>query len=231
LKGSLTEPNYRPGQYRTIQNYLGNPFSDNISYTFPAPKEVQKLMQKLNHFINTGKELDQLLLPGIFHFIFIAIHPFINGNGRTVRVIEDFLLKKASYNLKNFYNLSEYYYNNLKQYHLNLNAGRDQKDLTYFIEFYLQGILNSQKNVFVEKNLLERLYKLHEISEWKNFDLFDKKILNYLAKNNELTIKKTIKLSSKKLSAEAIRLRFQKYIHLGLMRKIGDFKNAKYVWR
>src|SRR3989339_290004 len=228
LKGSLTEPNYRPGQYRNIQNYLGDPFSNNISYTFPNPKEVPILMKKLNCFININKKLNKLLLPGIFHFVFIAIHPFINGNGRTVRVIEDFLLKKAGYNLKNFYNLSQYYYDNLKQYHLTLNIGRDQKNLIYFIEFYLQGVLNSQKNVFVEKDLLERLYRLHEMLEWKLFDSFDKKILNYLARNNELTIKKAIKLNSRKLTAEAIRLRFQKYIEIGLMKKIGDFKNVKY---
>lgn len=57
LKGSLTEPDYRPGKYRNIQNYLGDPFGARISYTFPDPKEVAKLMKKLNHFINAEKKL------------------------------------------------------------------------------------------------------------------------------------------------------------------------------
>lgn len=231
LKGSLTEPDYRAGQYRNIQNYLGDPFSDRTSYTFPDPKEVPKLMKNLNGFINRSMDLDQLLKPAIFHFLFIAIHPFVNGNGRTVRVLEDFLLQKAGYNLQKLYNLSQYYYANLQQYHFFLNRGRDQKDLTDFIEFYLRGVFESQKHVFTEKVFLQRLEKIHSLPTWPDMDLLDKKLLNYLAKNDTLTIKKALKLNSKKLTAEALRLRFQKYISLGLMKKIGAFKLAKYEWR
>lgn len=230
LKGSLTEPDYRPGQYRQVQNYLGDPFSDRISYTFPDPKEVPTLMTALNDFMNTEKELDALLIPGIFHFAFIAIHPFVNGNGRTARVLEDFLLKKAGYNLQKLYNLSQYYYSNLKQYHFFLNRGREQLDLTDFVMFYLQGIAESQQSVFAEKTFLERLEKLHAFPTWETMDALDKKLLNYLAKNNEFTLKKALKLTSKKLSAETLRLRFQKYIQSGIMKKVGSYKLAKYVW-
>lgn len=231
LKGSMTEPDYRAGRYRDIQNYLGDPFSNRITYTFPDPKEVPKLMRKLNRFVNNAKGVDAIFIAGIFHFMFIAIHPFVNGNGRTVRVLEDFLLKKAGYNLQNLYNLSHYYYTNLKQYHFSLNSGRDQKSFTSFIEFYLYGVAESQKNVFAEKVLLERLEKLHGLPAWAEMDALDKKLLVYLAKNEELTMKKAIKLASKKLTAEALRLRFQKYIQLGVMEKVGAYKTAKYKWK
>jgi Fic family protein len=230
LKGSLTEPDYRPGKYRKVQNYLGDPFSDRISYTFPDPKEVPVLMQGLNHFMNSEKTVDPLVLPGIFHFVFIAIHPFVNGNGRTARVLEDFLLKKAGYNLQNLYNLSQYYYANLQQYHFFLNRGREQLDLTDFATFYLQGIAESQRNVFAEKVLLERLEKLHALPTWKTMDALDKKWLNYLAKNEEISIRKALKLTSKKLSPETLRLRFQKYIQSGIMKKVGSYKTIKYIW-
>lgn len=230
LKGSLTEPNYRAGRYRNIKNYLGDPFTDQISYTFPGPKEVPKLMKKLNDFINKNKSIDRLLLPGIFHFVFIAIHPFVNGNGRTVRVLEDMLLKKAGYNMQKLYNLSEYYYENIKRYHFTLNRGRERKNLIDFIEFYLEGITESQQKVFTSKLLIERLIRLHKLPEWKSMDKFDKKTLNYLAKNSEITIKKALKLASGKLTSEAIRLRFQKYIELKIIKKEGDYKIAKYIW-
>ncbi|MFA6435905.1 MAG: Fic family protein [Candidatus Gracilibacteria bacterium] len=231
LKGSLTEPNYRPGSYRTIQNYLGDPFSDRISYTFPDPKKVPKLMQRLSHFTNEKRPIEKLLIPGISHFIFIAIHPFVNGNGRTARVLEDLLLKKAGYNSRNFYNLSEYYYTHLKQYHFFLNRGREQMDLTEFVEFYLRGILESQNNVFHEKIVLERLARLHELSKKESLDVLDKKILNYLIEKEELTMKKALKLTSKKITSEALRLRFQKYMQWGIMAKTGDYKNAKYIFK
>lgn len=229
LKGSWTEPDYRAGQYRDIQNYLGDPFSNHINYTFPDPKEVPGLMGKLNRFVNSKRSLNPLLIPGIFHFIFIAIHPFVNGNGRTVRVLEDFLLKKAGYNLQTLYNLSQYYYANLKNYHFYLNRGRDQRDLTDFLEFYLRGILESQQSVFEAKTLLERMEKIQALPAWSNMDTLDRKLLHYLAKNDELTIKKALKLASKKLSAEALRLRFQKYILLGILKKLGANKGAKYI--
>lgn len=229
LKGSWTEPDYQSGDYRTIQNYLGDPFSDQISFTFPDPKEVPQLMSKLNQLVNQETDLNPILIPGIFHFIFIAIHPFVNGNGRTVRVLEDFLLKKAGYNLQTLYNLSQYYYANLKSYHFYLNRGRQQNNLTDFLEFYLQGILESQLNVFETKILLEHLEKIHDLSCWRTMDALDQKLLNYLARNDELTIKKALKLCSRKLGEEALRLRFQKYIELGIMKKVGDFKTAKYI--
>lgn len=230
LKGSLTEPDYRAGQYRNVQNYLGDPFSDHLTYTFPDPKKVPKLMRDLINFTNRNSKPDSLLIPAIFHFVFIAIHPFVNGNGRTVRVLEDFLLKKSGYNLQKLYNLSQYYYANLKQYHFCLNKGRDQNDITDFIEFYLQGIVDSQQRVFAEKVFLERLGELHNLCTWGKMDILDKKLLQYLAKNDELTIKKAIKLTSKKLTDEALRLRFQKYIGLGVMKKIGAYKTATYIW-
>ncbi len=231
LKGSWTEPDYRAGQYRDIQNYLGDPFSNRVTYTFPDPKEVPKLMRALNRFVNGKTNLNPLLVPGIFHFVFIAIHPFVNGNGRTVRVLEDFLLKKAGYNRQTLYNLSQYYYAKLKGYHFYLNRGREQKNLTDFLEFYLEGILESQHSVFRQKVFLERLEKMQSLTIWSELDSLDQKLLNYLAKNDELTIKKALKLSSKKLSAEALRLRFKKYIQWGLMKKQGDFKTASYSWK
>jgi Fic family protein len=231
LKGSLREPSYGSGKYRKIQNYLGELFSDRITYTFPDPKDVPKLMKKLNGFVNANKELDKLLIPGIFHFLFIAIHPFINGNGRTVRVIEDFLLKKAGYNLRNLYNLSRYYYLHLKSYHFFLNQGRDRHDLTDFLEFYLQGICEEQKNVFEEKKFLERMERLQSLPEWDKMDKTDKKLLGYAARNGEMSIKKAVKLSSRDLTDEAVRLRYQKYIALGILEKLGDYKMVKYVWK
>jgi Fic family protein len=234
LEGSMNEPAYEAGQYRKVQNYLGNPFSEQMSYTFPPPVEVPKLMKKLNSFMSKARKenkIDPILLPGIFHFIFIAVHPFVNGNGRTVRLLEDFLLKKAGYNQQNLYNLSQYYYAHLKDYHFYLNHGRKQFRLDEFIVFYLKGIVQSQGKVFEEKELLERLSKLHTLPEWKEMDKIDKKILNYLAKEGEMIMKKAVKLSSKKLSAEALRLRFQKYIHLALVEKKGNYKSTSYVWK
>ncbi|MFA4815300.1 MAG: Fic family protein [Candidatus Gracilibacteria bacterium] len=230
LKGSWTEPDYRAGRYRTIQNYLGDPFSDHISFTFPGPREVPSLMRELNQFANGRTKINPLLIPGIFHFVFIAIHPFVNGNGRTIRVLEDFFLKKAGYNLQTLYNLSQYYYANLKNYHFYLNRGREQRDLTDFIEFYLQGILECQQNVFKTELLLERMERLHDLPSWGKMDKLDRKMLTYLAGNNELSIKKALKLCSKKLSAEALRLRFQNYIQWGFMKKLGTFKDANYIW-
>ena len=145
-------------------------------------------------------------------------------------MFEDLLLKKAGYNRQNLYNLSQYYYAHLKQYHFFLNQGRDQKDLTDFVEFYLRGVAESQKNVFAEKIHLERLEKLHALSSWGEMDTLDKKLLNYLVRNDEMTMRKALKLASRKLTAEALRLRFQKYILWGVMRKVGEFKTARYVW-
>jgi Fic family protein len=64
----------------------------------PNALKVNDLMADLIEWVNKNpQELNSVALATIFHHRFVHIHPFFDGNGRTVRLIMNLLLMKAGY--------------------------------------------------------------------------------------------------------------------------------------
>ena len=80
------------GQFRRIQVYMGG--SKHIP---PKASEINKEMISLTRWINNHKNLHPVILATYVHHFFIAIHPFIDGNGRTGRLLLNFMLMKSGF--------------------------------------------------------------------------------------------------------------------------------------
>jgi Fic family protein len=101
-----------PGHYRKIQNIAGD-------YTPPAPEEVPLMMGDFIKLINSPMIIGKygpLVRAIMAHFYLVTIHPFGDGNGRTSRALEAFILYHAGYNVRGFYSLANYYYKNRLRY-------------------------------------------------------------------------------------------------------------------
>ena len=74
---------------RTHEVYIGNPYLRTRSYTPPANSVIIKsLLDDLAIFMNDDSSpMDPLVRMAVAHYQFEAIHPFIDGNGRTGRVL------------------------------------------------------------------------------------------------------------------------------------------------
>ena len=85
-----------PGQYRTAPVRINK-----ASHLPPEPVSIDSYMEELIQFINSddGQKYD-LLKTAIAHHRFVWIHPFTNGNGRTVRLLTYALLVKQGFNLE-----------------------------------------------------------------------------------------------------------------------------------
>ena len=70
--------------YRDGMVYVGNEIK--TEHKPARPEEIPRLMNKLFAFEDSN-ELDPLIKSFIFHFYFVYIHPFCDGNGRTARTI------------------------------------------------------------------------------------------------------------------------------------------------
>ena len=95
------------------------------NFTPPNPLKVASLLDELLLFINENPMgLNEILLSTIFHHRLVWIHPFFDGNGRTVRLAMNLLLLKTGFPpaiiLKND---RKKYYDALKQ----ANKGSYQK--------------------------------------------------------------------------------------------------------
>ena len=83
------------------------------------------------------------------HFYFVSIHPFGDGNGRTARAIESYLLYQSGVNVLGFYSLANFYYRNRAEYIELLNHCRfnEDRDLTPLIRFAIAGLVEELETV------------------------------------------------------------------------------------
>jgi len=98
-----------PGRYREVQNYVVNSLTKEIIYTPPPPEEVLKLMKEFVEWLNKETDISPVLVAGVAQYQFVHIHPFLDGNGRTARVLCSLILYQNGYDFKRLFSLSEYY--------------------------------------------------------------------------------------------------------------------------
>ena len=138
LTEGIDYPHNVPGHYRNHSVNVG-------PYRPPETGEkVRRLIAEFVAWLNTGlpASWDAVLRAIVAHFYVVSIHPFGDGNGRTSRAVESFLLYKAGVNVRGYYSLANYYYENRTEYINQLNQVqlRGGRDLTLFTAFALKGL-------------------------------------------------------------------------------------------
>jgi Fic family protein len=81
------------GRYRTINVRISGSRHEPPDYT-TVPEQMEQLTE---WYHQTGKKLHPIELAATFHFQFVHIHPFTDGNGRTARLLMNLLLMGAGY--------------------------------------------------------------------------------------------------------------------------------------
>ena len=123
-----------------------------VIYMAPESILVPTLMKSLFEYINNS-ELNIILLSAIFHYYFVSIHPFSDGNGRLARYWVSLML--INYNEvfefipieEEIYLNHEEYYSSIAQCHINGNANIFIKFLLKTINSSLDKIIKSSKFV------------------------------------------------------------------------------------
>lgn len=157
------------GEFRTTSEGV---FDENGNCIFICPpgERVNSLMNDLFNWLNKNKDLiHPLILSSIFHYEFVFIHPFTNGNGRMVRLWQNAIL----YKWKNIFEYlpieskihkyQDEYYSAIAQCHKNANSN-------VFIEFMLKMINETLDEVistshFQLTNEMINIKKLLDIME------------------------------------------------------------------
>lgn len=129
-----------PGQLR--------PRDSNVTFGTPRHRgvdggeETQKAFTRLCKAINEDfREHDLLIQALVLHYHFAAMHPFLDGNGRTARALEALILQRAGLRSVCFIPMSNYYYDEKRNYLSSLAQVRaNNHDLTEFLLFGLKGI-------------------------------------------------------------------------------------------
>jgi Fic family protein len=94
---------------------------------------------------------DPLVQAMAMHYHLAAMHPFLDGNGRTARAMEALLLRRAGLTDRAFVAMSNYYYDEKPAYLRILSEVRQgSHDLTPFLIFALQGVRNQCERLTAE---------------------------------------------------------------------------------
>ena len=81
----------RPGEFRISQNWIGGSRPGNALFVPPPPDQVLACMGSLELFLH-NHDVPSLVRAGLAHAQFETIHPFLDGNGRTGRLLVTMLL-------------------------------------------------------------------------------------------------------------------------------------------
>lgn len=158
-----------PGQYRRVQNYVVDSATDATIYTPPSPDEVPALMRELVAWLNNPRDVHPVLVSGIAQFQLVHIHPFLDGNGRTSRLLSTLYLYRAGYDFKHLFAISEYYDRDRRAFYQALQSvERSHMDMTGWIEFFTQGLATQLVEVRKHGELAIRqdiLVRRHRLSE------------------------------------------------------------------
>ncbi|PIU66781.1 MAG: Fic family protein [Armatimonadetes bacterium CG07_land_8_20_14_0_80_59_28] len=88
------------------------------------------------------------LVAGIAQFQLVHIHPFVDGNGRTSRLLSTLCLCRAGYDFKRLFTLSEYYDRDRSQFYTALQGVREQDmDMTGWLEYLVDALAGQLEEV------------------------------------------------------------------------------------
>ncbi len=124
------------GSYRTIQVYISG-----TQYLPPAPDDVPRLMKHLTdqiHFSQTT--LHPVELAAMAHKRFVDIHPFIDGNGRTARLLMNLILVHNGYGIVSIPPVLRNDYINA------LSASRKLNDMEPFSKLIAECVIETERD-------------------------------------------------------------------------------------
>lgn len=136
---------YMPGEYRKKEVSITN-----ASHRPPLATKIPEYMEELIGFINNQRDQKyKLLSTAIAHHRFVWIHPFGNGNGRTVRVLTYAMLMNQGFAVNHILNPTAVFCNNRDTYYSMLaEADKGTKEgLLKWCEYVLVNLLEEIKKI------------------------------------------------------------------------------------
>jgi len=139
MRGARATQFANPGEFRNSQNWVGGTRPSNAHFVPPPVADMERSLNDLEKFLHANDDVLPLIKAGLAHAQFETIHPFLDGNGRTCRMLITFYLWKEHLLEKPVLFLSSYfkkykkvYYDCLDKYHNGY--------VEAWIEFFLDGV-------------------------------------------------------------------------------------------
>jgi Fic family protein len=214
------------GKYRNQSVFVNNPLTGTPVYLPPNNKDVTRLMDELIKYLNQHQnDTYFLILAGIFHKQFVIIHPFLDGNGRTARLVTKALLAKMEINTFNLFSFENYYNSNIGRYFEKVGVVGNYYDLkphldfTPWLEYFTEGIVDEMQRV---SGLLDKSIKYEHLLEKRH-----KKIMKLINKSGAIKDSDYAEHTNRSKASRVAD--FQRLIDLGLILRKGKGRATYYT--
>jgi Fic family protein len=215
-----------PGNYRKIQNYVLNSVTGETIYTPPPAHDVSIMMAELVNYLNKETETHPVLLSGIAQFQLVHIHPFLDSNGRTSRLLSTLCLYRAGYDFKRLFTISEYYDRDRAAFYQAIQKVRgNNMDMTGWLEFFIEGLSTQLAEVrergeqAIRRDVLAKEYKLSDRQG---------KALGHILEHDRLTIQDYERLCPE-INRRSLQRDLKAMVDIGLL--ISEGATNKLVYR
>lgn len=230
-------PEDKIGVLRKSQVVIKEEGTGNVIFTPPPFVEVPYLLDDFMEWLNSAeaREIHPILRAAIAHYVLVAIHPFVEGNGRTARAFATLILIREGYNIKRFFSLEEHFDRDLAGYYESFfNVDKQSKDiserdLTVWIEYFtnvvaieLEKIKDKVKKLSIDTRLKLKIGKQIALTERQM------RLVEYLSDQGG-ALMKDLKTVLPMVSEDTVLRELTDLIKKGIIRKEGSTKSAKYI--
>lgn len=177
-------PETELGKYRHQQVVLKNTRTGEIAHRPPPAIEVPYLVADLIEWMNSSvsRDIHPAIRAAITQYILVAIHPFIEGNGRCSRAFAILPLYVEGYDIRRLFSLEEYFDRNAEGYYgtiqttHELNSDISKRDLTMWTEYFTEALAVELTRVKEKVQSLSRDIKLKQKLGGKQIHLTERQI-------------------------------------------------------
>ena len=187
---------------------------------FHKKLEIEQALTDLLNWVEQDKNTSPLLKIGIFHHQYVYIHPFVDGNGRTCRLLTALIFLKYHYQINKYFVLDDYYDLDRFEYSDKLSSadkGNKSEWLTYFtdgVKYSLQSALSRIETAMQSEKVADRPTPKEQA------------ILTYLSSHAEVTSQDLV--AEFNISRQQAHKLLAGLVDKGYVQKKGDTKGSFY---
>ena len=182
--------------------------NNEIIYMAPESILVPTLMKSLFNYMNNN-DLNTIILSAIFHYYFVFIHPFSDGNGRLARFWVSLML--INYNKKfEFIPVEEEIYLNQEEYYSSIAECHNNGNANVFLKFLINII-----NLSLDKIIISNNFILNDIQN---------KIIELITNNNRITQNEIANIIG--VNVRTVKRNFKILIDNSIVKRIGSDKTG-----
>ena len=229
LKHSNKDERHR-GSYKTLSNQVvaTNAEGEEIGVIFETttpcdtPQEMEELVKWARKAIDEDA-MHPLLIIAVFNVVFLAIHPFQDGNGRLSRILITLMLLRAGYDYVPYESLEhivedskDLYYKALRRTQIALKTA--SVDWEPWLRFFLRCLKQQKSNL--ELKIEDKKTKYDA-----DLPILSKKVLQLFETHEQLAISEMVKLTG--ANQNTLKLRLRELVSAELLQRHGK---ARATW-